>query len=349
MVAHRFVAHGSACRVSTLADAQRPLVRAALCLLLAIAPALAAVDGVIVNGTTGQPQPNTLVMLIQPTQSGMQNLGTTKSDAQGKFSFDNNDQTGPRLIQAVFQGVQYNKMVPPGMPSTGLQIPVFSSTNKAGTAKVTQHFIVLQPGEKEMTVSEGLLYLGDSTLTYYDPVNGSVRFYVPPEATGLTTVTVNPAGGMPIQRPVLKTKEPNVYKIDYPVRPGETRFDLNYTLPTTSPMIFIDKLLQTDASSNLVVPNGVTAKSDDLELAGQEPKTQASIYRIKNANFKVVVEGTGALAAAQGQSEGSGDDNGQPQVQEVKPRIYESMYWILGMAFAILGLGSVLLARNAAK
>ena len=50
------------------------------------------------------------------------------------------------------------------------------------------------------------------------------------------------------------------------------------------------------------------------------------------------VDGTGILAAP-GQSEGSGDDNGQPQVQEVKPRIYESMYWILGMAFAILGLG----------
>jgi len=62
----------------------------------------------------------------------------------------------------------------------------------------------------------------------------------------------------------------------------------------------------------------------------------------------VEVDGTGILAPP-AQSEGSGDDNGQPQVQEVRPRIYESMYWILGMAFAILGLGSVLLARNAAK
>jgi hypothetical protein len=313
--------------------------------LLAIAPVFAAVDGVIVNGTTGQPQTNTVVMLIQPTQAGMQTLGTTKTDAQGKFSFDNNDDSGPRLIQAIFQGVQYNRMVPPGMPSTGLQIPVYASTNKAGIAKVTQHFIVLQPGEKEMTVSEGLLYVGDPSLTYYDPVNGSVRFYVPPEAKGLTSVTVNPAGGMPIQRPALKTKEPNIYKVDYPVRPGETRFDVNYTLPTTSPMIFSDQLLHTKASSNLVVPSGVTVKSDDLELAGQEPKTQASIYRIKNASFKVEVDGTGSLQ----QSEGSADDSGQPQVQEVKPRIYESLYWILGMAFAILGLGSVLLARNAAK
>jgi hypothetical protein len=323
-------------------------MRIALGFLLAIAPIFAAVDGVIVNGTTGQPQPNTLVMLIQPTQAGMQTLGTTKTDAQGKFSFDNNDAQGPRMIQAIFQGVQYNKMVPPGMPSTGVQVPVFASTNKAGTAKVTQHFIVLQPGEKEMTVSEGLLYVGDSTLTYYDPVNGSVRFYVPPEAQGLTSVTVNPAGGMPIPRPALKTKEPNVYKVDYPVRPGETRFDVNYTVPTVSPMVFTDKEIHPEASSNLVVPNGVTAKSDDLELAGQEPKTQASIYRIKKASFKVEVDGVGILQAP-AQSEGSGDDSGQPQVQEVKPRIYESMYWILGMAFAILGLGSVLLARNTAK
>jgi hypothetical protein len=314
-------------------------------LLLAITPAFAAVDGTIVNGTTGKPEPGTLVLLIQPTQAGMQTLGTTKSDAEGKFSFDNNDDSAPRLIQAIYQGVQYNKMVPPGMPSTGVQIPVFSSTNKAGTAKETQHFIVLQPGDKEMTVSEGLLYVGDPNITYYDPVNGSVRFYVPPEAKGPISVTVNPAGGMPIPRPALKTNLPNIYKIDYPVRPGETRFDLNYTVPTTSPMIFTDQLLHADAASNLVVPNGVTVKSDDLELAGTEPKTQASIYRIKSASFKVEVQGTGALQ----QAEGSGDDNGQPQVQEVKPRIYESLYWILGMAFAILGLGSVLLARNAAK
>src|SRR5580700_5155098 len=114
-------------------------MRTALCLLLAIAPVFAAVDGVIVNGTTGQPQADTLVMLIQPTQAGMQTLGTTKTDAQGKFSFDNNDDQGPRLIQAIFQGVQYNKMVPPGMPSSGVEIPVFASSNKAGTAKVTQH------------------------------------------------------------------------------------------------------------------------------------------------------------------------------------------------------------------
>lgn len=320
-------------------------MRAAALLLIAIAPAFAAVDGTIVNGATGKPQPNATVTLIQPTQAGMKTLGTTKSDAQGHFSFDNNDAAGPRLIQAVFDGVQYNKMIPPGMPSNGVEVPVYPSTKTPGAAKETQHFIVLQPGDKEMTVSEGLLYEGPPDATFNDPVNGDVRFYVPPDVKGPIDVTVNPAGGMPIKRPAIKTKDPDIYKIDYPIHPGETRFDLNYTVPTTNPMIFTDKEIHPEASSNLVVPNGVTAKSDDLELVGTEPKTQASIYRIKNPNFKVEVVGTGLLAD-ESQSQASADDTGQPQIQEVKPRIYENMYWILGIAFAILTLGSVLLARN---
>ena len=79
-------------------------------------------------------------------------------------------------------------------------------------------------------------------------------------------------------------------------------------------------------------------------VAGQEPKTQASIYKIKDASFKVEVQGTGSLAGAEASQ--SDDNNGQPTIQEVKPRIYERLYWILGMAFAILGLGSVLLYRS---
>ncbi|HUA22121.1 MAG TPA: hypothetical protein VMB25_25430 [Bryobacteraceae bacterium] len=323
--------------------------RLALTLLLAMAPAFAAVNGVIVNGSTNQPQANVVVMLVEPTQGGMQNLGTVKTDAQGKFSFASNDAQGPRLIRAIYEGVLYNKMIPPGMPSTGVQVDVYNSTNKPGTAKVAQHFIVLQPGQTETTVSEGILYQGGPNLTYNNPKEGSARFYLPPEANGKVSVTVNPAGGMPIQRPAEKTKEPNVYKIDYPIPPGETRFDLNYTIPTTNPLVFSDKLIQPEDSSNFVVPAGVTVKSDDLKLVGTEPKTQASIYRIENTSFKIEVDGTGSLTEAAGGGSDSGEDSGQPNIQEVRPRIYQNLYWILGMSFAILGLGSYLLYRNTAK
>ncbi len=314
------------------------------CAVLFALPALAAVDGIVVNGTSGKPQPNAIISLVQPGQGGMQTLASTKTDAAGKFRFDKEVQ-GPTLLQAFFGGAFYNKMMIPGTPTTGMQVQVYDSTTKP-VAKVSQHFIVLQPGASEMAVSEGILYQGDPTLTYNDNKNGTLRFYLPPEAKGQVSVTINAPGGMPIQRPAEKTKEENVYKVDYAIKPGETRFDLNYLVPVTNPLIFSGKILHAEGASDLVIPNGVTVKGDNIELAGQEPKTQASIYQIKGASYKVEVEGTGSLEQPGATAD---EDNGMPTIQEVKPRIYDRLYWILGMAFAILGLGSLLLYRSSAS
>jgi hypothetical protein len=304
----------------------------------------AAVDGTVINRTTGQPAPGTILQLVQPGQGGMQTLASGKSDAEGKFQFDKDPQ-GPMLIQAIFSGVLYTKVMMPGAPRNGVEVDVFQSTNKPGTAKVSQHFIVLQPGTSEMAVSEGILFQGDPLLTYNDAANGSFRFYLPPEAKGQVSVTINAAGGMPIQRPAQKTNQANVYKVDYPIKPGETRFDLNYTVPVTSPLIFSSKILHAEGSSDLVIPTGVTVKGENLELAGQEPKTQANIYRIKGDEYKVAVEGTGSLTPA-AEASGGEDDTGAPTIQEVKPRIYDRLYLILGIAFATLAAGSVVLYRS---
>ena len=313
--------------------------------LALLAPAFAAVDGVVVNSTAGKPQANAIVSLVQPGQGGMQTLASTKTDADGKFRFDRELQ-GPTLLQTLYEGVLYNKMMIPGTPTNSLEVPVYDSTNKP-VAKVSQHFIVLQPSANEMAVSEGILYQGADRETYSDPVNGTLRFYLPPEANGKVSVTINAPGGMPIQRPAEKTKEANVYKIDYPIKPGETRFDLNYVVPAANPLVFSGRILHREGSSDLVVPVGVTVKGDNIQLAGQEPKTQASIYQINGPSYKVEVEGTGSL---QEPGAGSSDeDNGMPSIQEVKPRIYDRLYWILGMAFGILGLGSVLLYRTSAR
>ena len=324
------------------------LLRAGLA-LLAFAPlALCAVDGTVINRTTGQPASSAIVSLVQPGQGGMQTLASVKAGADGKFKFDKDTQ-GPTLLQAFYAGVIYTKVVMPGAPATGIEVDVFDSTEKPAVAKVAQHFIVLQPASSEMAVSEGILYQNDSQLTYNDIKNGSFRFYLPPEAKGQVNVTINAPGGMPIQRPAEKTKQENVYKVDYPIKPGETRFDLNYSVPVTKPMTFSSRILHSEGSSDLVIPTGVTVKGDNIELAGTEPKTQASIYKIKGAEYKVEVDGTGSLQQA-GDSSGSSDDdnNGAPNIQEVKPRIYDQLYLILGLAFATLAFGSVVLYRRSA-
>jgi len=314
-----------------------------LFLLLVCVSTLAAVDGTVINGTTGKPAANTIVSLVQPGQGGMQTLASVKSDAQGMFRIDKSVQ-GPQLVQALYAGVLYNKVLMPGAPSTGLEVIVFDSTSKSGVAKVSQHFIVLQPSAKDMNVSEGILYQGDPKLTFNDAANGTLHFYLPPEAKGIVSVTINAPGGMPIQRPAEKTNQPNVYKVSYPIKPGETRFDLSYIIPSATPLTFAGKILHNEGSSDLVVPNGVMITGDNIDLAGQEPKTQASIYRIKGTSFKVEVTGTGSLR--QPDAPAADDDSGAPSIEQVKPRIYEQLYLILGMTFTILALGSYLLYRK---
>jgi len=312
--------------------------------LVLLGPCFAAVDGVVMNGTSGRPQPNAIVSLVQPGRGGMQTLFSVKTDAEGKFRFEKDVPPGPILLQTFYEGVLYNQPVMPGGAASGMRVAVFDATNKP-VAKVSQHFIVLQPSGAEMAVSEGILYQGDPKLAYSDPVNGTFHFYLPPEANGQVQVTINSAGGMPIQRPAEKTKQANIYKIDYAIKPGETRFDLNYTVPATNPLTFSSRILHAEGASDLVAPQGVTLKGDDIELAGQEPTTQATVYRIKNANFTVQVEGTGALQQ-QAAAASPEEDNGAPNLEEVKPRIYDRLYWILGVAFGVLALGSILLYRT---
>jgi hypothetical protein len=300
-----------------------------------------AVDGVVINQSTGKPAANSIISLVQPSQTGMQTIASKKTDAAGKFAFTQ-DLQGPQMLQAFFDGVIYTKVVFPGAPAAGITVDVYNSTNKAAVAKLTQHFIVLQPTTTALNVSESFSYEGDPKLTYNDPSNGTLRFYLPP-AADKAHITIQTPGGMPIERQPDKSKEPNIYKSDYAIKPGQTRFDIVYSLPVASPLVFSSKVLQASTPTELVTPNGVTLKSDDIETLGQEPKTQANIYRAKNASFTVEVNGTGSLG---GDAGGTEEDSGQPSLQQVNPRIYGRMPWILGLSFTILALGFTLLYRH---
>lgn len=311
-------------------------------LLLFAATAWAGIDGKVVNGTSGQPQPDTLVSLLQPGAGGMQTLASTKSDASGNFHFDR-DPKGPRILQAIYNGVIYNQVAPPNASAASFTVTVYEPVKDPIAAPMTQHLVLLQPGDTELAVSEEFLFADAGKTTFNDPANGSARVWIPEAGRASAKVTVTAPGGMPIQRDPAKTREPGVYKIDYPLKPGETRFEVNYTLPVTQPATFDGKTVGATSPLQLVVPAGVTLKGDSVELLGQEPTTQAGIYSVKAAEYRVEIDGTGTIAPPQTPS---GENSGMPQIVEGPPRIYSRMWWILGLCFLILGIGASLLYRR---
>jgi len=319
----------------------RTLLFALVCAL----PAVAGVDGTVVNKTTGSPQGRVVLQLLQPSQQGLQTVGTALSDAMGKFSFPQTPPPGPVLVQAIYGGVLYTHMIPPGTPTSGVEVPIYDTTGDRSLAKLAEHVIMLQPSAGELSVSEIFLYQNDGTKTFNDSSAGSARFETLAALKASPAVSITPPGGMPITRPTVADKARNTYHVDYPVMPGETRFDITYTIPAPNPLEVSGKLVDTSAPLRLVVPNGVTLTGDNLENMAQEPSTGANIYTVKGNAFKVQIAGSGSLA----QNAASPEDTGQPQLREATPRLYDNLYLILGLAFGILLLGSILLWRRGEK
>ena len=313
-------------------------------LLLGAAAAFGAVDGTVINKTVNKPQAGATVTLYKLGGAGMEAVESVKSGESGKFVIDKEAQ-GPHLIQTAFDGVVYNHMLPPAQPRIGLSLEVFNAVKTPGAAKIKQHMILVEPLGTELQVRESYVYENSGTTTWNDPYGGTLRFYIPQETRGNVEVMATAPQGMPIRRPADKAKEAGVLKVDFPIKPGESRIDVNYKLPFTSPGTFAGKLLQVADQTMLAVPRGVEVKAEGMEEAGKEPRTQASVFRITAKAFKLEMTGTGELQPATRAAEGGGGEENGPSISQIDAKIYDRKYWVLGLTLCVLLLGFVLMYR----
>jgi hypothetical protein len=307
--------------------------------------AFAAVEGVVTNQTTGKAQAGVAVTLVE-LGSGMKNLGTVNSGPDGKFTFPVDLQAAsPHLLQAQHQGVNYNRMVPPGTPGNALAIDVYNVSSAVKDAQVSQDMFLLEPGASEMVVSERLIYTNSANVTYQDPA-GTIKFFVPATVTGPVQVRIQAPQGMPITRPAEKGSEPNTYVVRYPIKPGETNVDVSYVVPKTGNDVkFEGKILHGGGPVRFVAPSGVKLDGP-FEDAGPIPGTSATAYTLKGREFVMTVSGAGTLRASAGGGEAPASDDTGPGIEARKPLIYARLPWVLGFAFSMLAVGFVMLLRK---
>ena len=317
-----------------------------LCGVMALLPAQAsaAITGTVVNKTTGKPQAGATVALNKLGQLGIEMIDQAKSGPDGSFTI-NQDIAGPTpyLIRTAFDGVTYNHMLPPGSQTTGLTIEVYNSSKQPGQAKVSKHMLLFQPSGGQMVVNETYLFENGGQTAWNDPGAGTLHFFLPAAAQGKVQAEVTGPGSMPIGAPTAKTAKPEVYEIDYPVKPGETRFDLTYQVPYTEGAPYEGKILTQDENTYLIVPNGVTIAGEGLNDLGQEPKTQAHLYGFSGSAYNVQLTGSAAPAASD--TGGAEPESAGPQIEQIMPRLYGETIPILAAALGILALGFVLLYR----
>ena len=310
----------------------------------------ASIGGRVVNGTSGKAAANITITLLKPGAQGMQTLGTTTSDAAGHFAFDKDQPGGgPQLLQAAYKGVTYNKLLTPNVPTSNVEIEVYEVTKSPAVAKIAQQMLVLEPSSSHLSVNETVVIQNGTKTTYNNDVLGALRFYLPPAANGQVRVSAQGPQGMPLPRAAEKTDEGDVFKVDFPVKPGETQIQVAYVLNIGSPLTFRGRVVNVKGmeagSMRLVAPPGVILSGADVQPLGTEPQTRASIYNVRSSgDFSVDLAGTGSLRG--GDEADASDESEGPKITEGQPRIYQHLPWLVTLAFAILTVGLVVLFRN---
>jgi hypothetical protein len=116
-------------------------------------------------------------------------------------------------------------------------------------------------------------------------------------------------------------------------------------MPYTESADLAGKVVSKDENTYLIVPNGITLKGDGLNDLGAEPRTQAHIFGLAGATYKVQLTGAVAAAPADAASGDQAADDSGPRIEEIMPRVNTKTVSILIVALGILALGFALLYR----
>jgi len=294
----------------------RRLTAILVVLLLLRAGALAAdITGTVTDGTTGKPAAGVEVTLLK-LAGGMDEAGSTKTDAQGRYSLKSDDAQTPHMVRVVYQGVNYMQPVPPG-GATGDVTIYDASAKRFDGIKVVAHVMRLQAQGNEIQVAE--LYALQNTSSPPRTWMGDRTFglYLPKGAQIDSADAAGP-GGMPLRTDVSPAGAPNQYAFSFPIRPGENKLQLNYRLPYTGQMRFDPRTL--DPTQHLVVmlPKSMTfAPGDGAQFQPLTEEQNATVMVASNVApgqaLPFTVSGTGLIQQDQTQTATAGGGPMQAQ------------------------------------
>ena len=288
----------------------RQIVAASVTLWLSMVASGQTLTGTLKNGTDGKPAAGDEVVLIKLAQ-GMEEAARTKADASGHFSFQLPD-AGPHLIRAIHQGVTYHRMAPPGANS--VEVVVYDVSQKAGGVKVTADVMRFQAQGNELQGIRLFAVENGSSPPRTQMGEQHFEFFLPAGAQ-IDQGMAMTAGGQPINSSPVPEKEKNRYGFVFPLRPGETQFQVVFHLPYTGELSVDPKPLYGAQHFVVMVPKTMqfsAAPGTDFKTM-KDPRQSDALVQVatdtragQQLAFKV--SGTGTLGEAGDDRQGTAEN-----------------------------------------
>jgi hypothetical protein len=294
----------------------RPTVAGRFCLsiisvallLTFAAPALAdTLTGSVKNATVGKPAAGDEVVLLNLAE-GMQEAARTKTDAKGNFSFNLSDIGSPHLVRVIHQGVTYHRMAPPG--TTSVEAQVYDVAKKVDGISVTADVMRVQAENNNLEIIRLFAINNASNPPKTQMNDQNFEFYLP-EGAKVDQAMAKTAGGQPINSSAVPQKEKNRYAFIFPLRPGESQFQISYHLPYNGQATLDPKSLYAMDHFVVMLPKSMQFSGPASFQSMQDPQQSDSLVEVvSNAQpsqalaFKV--SGTGVLPAREEGGNGGG-------------------------------------------
>jgi hypothetical protein len=275
------------------------LVACGLLLVASTAALGETLQGTVTNGTNGSSAAGVEVTLLSLAQ-GMTEVAHGKSDAAGHFTLNYSDSGGmPHLVQVTHQGVNYFTMAPPG--SNSVQMQVFDSAKKLEGIATTVEIMRLQSDGNSLQVLH--IYAVRNASQPARTLVGDQGYEVAmPHGAILDEAAARAPGGEPINA----TPEPvkgaaDRYAFDFPLRPGETQFQIAYHLPYPGGQATVNATLLHDVQHFVaVLPPAMHFSATGAVFSPMPQEKDANVQVATNARagdrIVMTVSGTGELA-----------------------------------------------------
>lgn len=227
--------------------------------VFAFTPGLVAatIQGTVTDGTNNKPSAGDDVILIS-LQQRMQEAGRTKTDARGKYSIEVPDQ-GVHLIRVDHQKASYFQPAPPG--TTNVDVQVYDVAPSVPGITTEANVMRVETDPAGLHVTQSYFVKNDSTPPRTQFSSHSYEIYLPPDAKIEGAAAMGP-GGMPVASSPAPLGEKGHYAYLFPLRPGETQFQVTYSLPYSGSSSFSPKLSGPADNVVVMLPKSMTFKPD---------------------------------------------------------------------------------------
>jgi hypothetical protein len=331
-------------------------------LLVAPSALAATITGTVTNGTNNKPSAGDDVILVS-LQQRMQETARTKTDAHGKYSIDVPD-PGMHLIRVDHQKASYFQPAPPNTATVDVQ--VFDVAAAVAGITTEANVLRIETDPQGLHVTQSYFVKNDSAPPRTQFSSHSYEIYLPPDAKIEGAAAMGP-GGMPVASSPAPMGEKGHYAYLFPLRPGETQFQVTYSLPYSGSAKFAPKLA--DAADNVVimVPKSMTFTPDaSTHYQPINDDINAQTFVAKNVSpaqaLGFSVSGSGALPrdvqtaqSANGQpgAPASADDNrpggGLGNPIDTPDPLSKYKWWILSGVGLVLVIAAAFFLRRPAQ